>query len=931
MIYRFLLITFFIFFNLTFSDTYTPKTAKGKLELANLREKQITIGLLNEPFYNISYPNLSSLNDSVKVFFKNYMKLNVNFKEISYKNLKKELEAGTIDGVALIPKNNTYKNELNFSSSIFSEELYVISQNEKLHSLEDLNNKIIYTSPMESYSTIFNAVLNNNDLNSYLIPVDNLEKYQDKFILTTTPAIYNPEYTLRVSKSSGVTIGLTNKYKDFIPLIDDALKTNFIENFLIKLNSLIEILSFNNFYNSLTDEEKKYLENSPSIKIVYDKGNSTLISYKSEVDRTYKGIAPNIFRELSKLLKLNFVDFTDSDSSPKTSEDLANNKFDIMLLSKTQKRSKEFIFSKKIYELGSYVINLDNSATSSTTIGVLKNNVEEHVAKRYDIDKNIKTFDDFDTMVNALNKGEVGNLLVTNKEAFDSNKYNIIFFETLPINIAFNKDNVVLRNIINKAFKYVVDTKKITDLSKLERDIENRTLYLKSKELKRILIIFSIMFLILFLCISTYLYIEHLNKKALLKDSLTNLPNRFIFDKFCKENNSLVGYTFIINLNNFKKINDSFGHEFGDRILKEFSNFLRNNFINSHIFRVSGDEFYGFSFENPKEIINRLNRYKEFCPTLNKNGITFNLGICQKSSKTSLTTSFKYSDLAMIETKKDKNIFFKIADEKFIEKMNKENNILSILKDDISGIFPMFQPKVCVKSGKIIGAESLARYNSLKFGLIPPFEFIPIAEKYNFIHKVDYKIAKDSIALVSELLKQNNTLPKNFRISFNLSMKTFKREDLITIISGLLNHFKVSGEYMEVEITESIFVLDMKDLITKLKELKKLGIQISLDDFTAGHSTAGLLPLLPIDIVKFDKSLLDSIESNKEKGEIVYKNLTSLIHDLNFKIVAEGVEEKKQLDFLKELKIDYAQGYYFSKPTNKSAFIEEVHKICFSE
>ena len=115
-------------------------------------------------------------------------------------------------------------------------------------------------------------------------------------------------------------------------------------------------------------------------------------------------------------------------------------------------------------------------------------------------------------------------------------------------------------------------------------------------------------------------------------------------------------------------------------------------------------------------------------------------------------------------------------------------------------------------------------------------------------------------------------------------MKTFKRDDLISIISGLLTHFKVPGKNIEIEITESIFVLDMKDLITKLKTLKNLGIQISLDDFTAGHSTAGLLPLLPIDVVKFDKSLLDSLEVNQEKSMIVYKNLASLIKDLNFKI-----------------------------------------------
>ncbi len=925
MICKFLLASFFIFFNLTFADIYTPKTATGKEELINLKKQQITIGLLDEPLYNISYPNIPSLNSLVQNFFKEYLDLNVTFKNVSYKNLKNELENGNIDGVALIPKNNIYHNYLNFSSAVFSEELYVVSQEKKLHSLEDLNDQIVYTSYMKSYNNIFNTILNNNELDAYLIPVDNLDNYKEKFILTTTPALYTPEYTLKISKSSGVSIAFTNKYKKFIPLINDALKTRFVENILTNLKALIDTLSFNNFYSSLTEEEKEYLKTPPSIKVVYENEYSSIISYKSEIDNSYKGVAPNIFKELHKILNINFIDYTENNSLSNTPQDLKDKKVDIMLLSKTRIRSNEFIFSKKIYELGSYIINLDNGPTSSRTLGVIKNNAEEHIAKRYDVDENIVTFTDFNKMVVALDKGYVGNLLVTNKENFDSNKYNIIFFENLPINFAFDKNNLILKNIIDKAFKHVIDLKKITDISKLERDLENRTLYLKNKEIQKMFVIFAIMFFILLISISTYLYVEHINKKTLLKDSLTNLPNRFIFDKFCKENDSLIGYTFVIDLNNFKKVNDSFGHEFGDQILKEFANFLKNNFITSYIFRVSGDEFYGFSFEEPNDIISRLNRFREFCPTLNKNGITFNIGLCKKSSDISLTTSFKYSDLAMLETKKEKNLFFKIADKYFVEKMNKENNILSILKEDISGIFPVFQPKFSINSKELIGAESLARYSSSKFGLISPFEFIPIAEKYGFIHKVDYKIANDSIAFIGKLLKEN-ALPKNFRISFNISMKTFKRTDLILVISGLLNHFKVPGKYIEIEITESIFILDMKDLITKLKELKKLGIQISLDDFTAGHSTAGLLPLLPIDIVKFDKSLLDSIEVNRNKGEIVYRNLTSLIHDLNFKIVAEGVETKKQLLFLKSLKIDYAQGYYFSKPISKEVFYMEVIK-----
>ncbi|MGL5778948.1 EAL domain-containing protein [Cetobacterium sp.] len=924
MIYRLFTLVFFVLFNFTFSEVYTPKTPKEKIEFSKFQKEKITIALLDEPFYNLTYPNSISLNDTSKKFFKDYLQLNVVFKTVSYKNLKKELQSGEIDGIALIPKNSFFDQYVDFSDSIFSEKLYVISQDIVINSLQDLNDKIIYTPYMESYTHILNSILDNNNFHSYYIPVENLNDYKNKLILTTNPVLYKPNYGIQIGNSSGVTIALSHKYKDFLPIINNALKNRYRNIILKELSNLSQTLSYNNFYTSLTEEEKEYLKKIPPIRVAYENRTNSLVSYKSEIDGTYKGIAPNIFKVLKNNLNIDFIDITNNEY--KTPNNLKNKEFDAMILSKTQKRSEDFIFSKKIYDIGIYVINLDNSPSSSGSIGVLKDNVEEHIANRYDVQSNIITFDSLDSMVKALNEGSVGNLLVTNKEYFDSNKYNIIPFETIPVNLMFNKENKILRDIINKAFHHSIDLKNLANLSELERDIENKNIYSQNKEIRDILIFFSILFIFIIFAISIYLYKERLNKNNLLKDSLTDLPNRFIFDRFCREQNTLTGCTFVIDLNNFKNINDSLGHEFGDIILKEFASFLKNSFMDSYIFRISGDEFYGFSFENHQEIIEKLKKYKEFCPTLLKYNITFNLGISHKSSNITLATSFRFSDLAMLETKKEKSKFYKIADEKFIEKMDRESSILSLLKEDISGVYPVFQPKYCIKTNKIIGAEALARYNSLELGPIGPFEFIPIAEKYSFIHKVDYKIAKESIVYVSNLINSGIELD-NFRISFNISMKTFKRDDLITIVTGLLSYFKVPGKYIEVEITESIFVLDMKDLITKLKALKNLGIQISLDDFTAGHSTAGLLPLLPIDVVKFDKSLLDSLEVNQEKSMIVYKNLTSLIKDLNFKIVSEGVETKEQLEFLKFLAVDYAQGYYFSKPISKDEFTLEVKNI----
>lgn len=914
MIYQLCALVFLALFNLTFSEVYIPKTPKEKEEFSQLQKENLTIALFDEPFYNLSYPGIPSLNDTCKTFLKDYMQLNVDFKTISYKNLEKEVESSSIDGVALIPKNNVFNKYFDFSNSVFHEKLYVVSQNTNINSLEDLNDKIIYTPYMQPYLDILDAILENNNLRSYEIPVEDLNNYKNNLILTPNPILYKPNHGIKIANSSGVSIALTRKYEKLIPFINSALNEKYQTIILNNLKRLTQAISYNNFYTSLTQEEKEYLKTLPPIRVAYENRTDSLVSYKSKINGKYKGLAPNIFKVLKGNLNIDYIDVTDN--SFKTPEDLKNKKFDAMILSKTRKRNNDFIFSRKIYDIDTYVVNIDNTPTSSRTIGVLKDNVEEHLAKRYDVYENIIIFDDMDSMIKALDKGEVGNLLVTNKESIDSNKYNIIPFETIPVNLMFNKDNEILRDIVDKALLHSIDLKDLADLSDLERDAENKTINLRNKEIRDILILFSVLFIFIIFAISVYLYKEHLNKKNLLKDSLTDLPNRFIFDKFCLRGDPLNGYTFVIDLNNFKTINDSLGHEFGDIILKEFASFLKNSFKEQHIFRISGDEFYGFSFDSHNEIIEKLKKYKEFCPTLLKYNITFNVGLCYKTPDISLATSFRYSDLAMLETKKEKTSFYKIADDHFIDKMDREAFIFSLLKDNIAGIYAMFQPKYCVKTKKIIGAEALARYDSVKLGPIGPFEFIPIAEKYNFIHKVDYKIAKEAILYIRELIDSGIEL-NNFRISFNLSRKTFKRNDLINIVSGLLNHFNVPGKYIELEITESIFILDMKDLVTKLKALKDLGIQISLDDFTAGHSTAGLLPLLPIDTVKFDKSLLDSFEVNQTKSMIVYKNLISLIKDLNFKIVSEGVETDEQLEFLKLLEVDYIQGYWFSKPILK--------------
>lgn len=181
------------------------------------------------------------------------------------------------------------------------------------------------------------------------------------------------------------------------------------------------------------------------------------------------------------------------------------------------------------------------------------------------------------------------------------------------------------------------------------------------------------------------------------------------------------------------------------------------------------------------------------------------------------------------------------------------------------------------------------------------------------IHKIDYKIAELAVKETKKMLSQKR-VKDDFRMSFNMSVETFRRDDIVEYIFSLLEKYSLDGKNLEIEITESMFLKDAKNVILKLQKLSEKGIYISVDDFTAGYSTVGLLTTLPIDVVKFDRSLMATICENSDKGRSVYIGLAKMIKSLKLKVVAEGIEGKEQYEFLKEIGINYGQGYYLGKP-----------------
>ncbi|MGL5085912.1 MAG: putative bifunctional diguanylate cyclase/phosphodiesterase, partial [Clostridium sp.] len=222
----------------------------------------------------------------------------------------------------------------------------------------------------------------------------------------------------------------------------------------------------------------------------------------------------------------------------------------------------------------------------------------------------------------------------------------------------------------------------------------------------------------------------------------------------------------------------------------------------------------------------------------------------------------------------------------------------------------VFQAKVDTITEEVIGYECLCRWNSEKLGLVSPVEFIPIAERTGLIIKIGKYIINYAVKMCKQLSLATD---KKFKIAINISDVQIRDESIVEYIADTLKKFNLCPSYIEFEITESLIMKSVEQNIECLKRLKEIGVSIALDDFGTGYSSLSYLKILPIDVLKIDKTFIDGINIDK-KSEYIIERIVDLSHHLDIKVVAEGVESKEQVDYLRAIECDVIQGYYYSKP-----------------
>ena len=420
-------------------------------------------------------------------------------------------------------------------------------------------------------------------------------------------------------------------------------------------------------------------------------------------------------------------------------------------------------------------------------------------------------------------------------------------------------------------------------------------------------------------------------------DMLTELPNRFSFEvkindliNTSKKYDSNKKFALIyMDIDNFKHINDTLGHISGDLLLKYVANILKYQVkAPDFVARLGGDEF-AIIFEDIKdrqEITNKINWLLKYLrrPWVIDNQeffISYSVGIAiYPEDGNNLSTLLKNSDVAMYYVKKNMkdNYCFYLPEiqEQNSKKIKMINDLRHAIDNEEFALF--YQPIINLNNGRIIGAEALIRWFHPIKGIISPMEFIPLAEEIGLIHDIERWILKTAL----EQKKQWEDMRyDDIKLSINISGKSVTRAGFVNEIRDLLSKVKIKNDKIQFEVTETALMEDLNESTKVLREIKDMNIKIALDDFGTGYSSLTYLKKLPIDVVKLDRDFIKNISKISE-DQVIAKYVIKLTHELNFEIVAEGIETEEHFEFLKLNNCEYGQGYLFSKPITKENFEE---------
>jgi diguanylate cyclase (GGDEF)-like protein len=408
-------------------------------------------------------------------------------------------------------------------------------------------------------------------------------------------------------------------------------------------------------------------------------------------------------------------------------------------------------------------------------------------------------------------------------------------------------------------------------------------------------------------------------------DSLTGLPNRLSLyeslSTYMTDYPDRKVALLFIDADNFKFINDTMGHEFGNQLIINMGNNLSKLSDSPHtVYRIGGDEFicccYGFNkIQEIEEYAEKIMQNLKMPFEINENTlhITVSIGISTYPLNGSTVASLmQCADIAMYRAKelgKNKYVFYNYTMQGFVtRRMIIEKHLRSAIHNDEFQVY--YQPQIDIESHRITGFEALIRWNNPELGFVSPLDFIGISEETHLIIPIGEWVLRNACILIKQLLEKGYT---ELTISVNVSIVQLLQKEFVGMVQQVLASMDIAPKHLELEITESIMMESFDTIGNKLNQLKGIGVKIALDDFGKGYSSLSYLKQLPIDTLKIDKTFIDDIIDEKDNV-----SLTDMIVKIGCKmgmtVLAEGVETQEQYDYLARNSCHKIQGYLISKP-----------------
>lgn len=416
-------------------------------------------------------------------------------------------------------------------------------------------------------------------------------------------------------------------------------------------------------------------------------------------------------------------------------------------------------------------------------------------------------------------------------------------------------------------------------------------------------------------------------KKLAYYDSLTELANRTTFitrlqqeierASRVKENLSIL----FVDLDDFKLTNDIYGHDVGDLLLKQVAERMtRQARLSDIVARFGGDEFTLLLTQQPSSIesslvglriLNELNR--PFHILGKEISISSSIGVAiYPENGTKAQELLKNADMAMYVAKSEGKNIIKYCSQEMADRVNKmfqtEIDLRKAMVND--ELILHYQPQVDLKNKQLSGLEALIRWVHPQKGFVPPMDFIPLAEERGLIYEITKWVLKTACRQQQAWKSAGYSIVP---IMINLSAKDFFQPDLEKDIKDILAQERIDPTLIGIEVTETSVMKDKRVAIETLTQIKKMGIKVALDDFGTGYSSLNYLKLLPIDVVKIDRSFVRDIQSDSQ-NEVITSAIVAMAHALNLTVLAEGVETDEQLEIIEKIQCDFVQGYLFSKP-----------------